>query len=159
MVEICQNIGRGSAVSTRWFKALGFGLSVLVFATLVTGSAMASHRSKSPTQNADPPKPTWRKVSDSHTQCSWIGVPIYRLGVKATFQSDGLTITQYGGAQCMVNVWVAWEVKDSAASWTYQDSSEGEAVCEATLRLSIPLTGGLLTLVTFTDDENVRARP
>ncbi|MCI8410617.1 MAG: hypothetical protein HFJ09_15375 [Lachnospiraceae bacterium] len=64
----------------------------------------------------------YRTVTNSRTQKSIVGIPVYKIGVSGQVYSNGKKLSKWSDAKCLnATYYPGWSVQSQKASWTIKD--------------------------------------
>lgn len=80
---------------------------------------------------------TLKTAQNSVQYYSWCGVPVFGLGVRGYYTSDGSKIVNYSTTYSLpwINTLSLWQYSNASSSWIYQTSTKG--ICEAYARFTL----------------------
>ncbi|AEM74031.1 hypothetical protein [Caldicellulosiruptor acetigenus] len=82
---------------------------------------------------------TLKSAQNSVQYYSWCGVPVFGLGVRGYYSSDGSKIVDYSTTYCLpwINTLSLWQYSNTSSSWIYKTSTKGICEAKATFTLGI----------------------
>lgn len=100
--------------------------------------------------------PGYRTASNSFVVKSWVGIPVYTMGVRADYYSNGSRITgHYGPAAATATHYPGWSVQSRSAAWTYKGSTSSIVTAHATFFYGLDTQWVKIGIQSY--DETIRA--
>ena len=98
----------------------------------------------------------YRTASNSFTVKSWVGIPVYTMGVKADYYSNGSRITNHYTARANTAThYPGWSVQSKSAAWTYKASTYSIVTAWATFFYGLDTQWVKVGIQSY--DESIRA--
>ncbi len=103
---------------------------------------------------------TSKTASNSRTEKSWVGIPVYTIGVKGDYKTNGSKLSGWSNARCCnATHYPGWSCTSKSASWVSKGSKSSKVRNRSTFFYGLDTQWLKLGIQSYDDEISKTVRP
>ncbi|WP_455950775.1 hypothetical protein [Eubacterium sp.] len=101
-----------------------------------------------------------KTASNSRTQKSWVGIPVYKIGIKGDYCTDGKKLSKWSNARCNnATYYPGWSCKSKKAKWVVKEKKSSKVRNNSTFFYGLDTQWITVGLQSYDDEISATVKP